>query len=99
MFVGAPNFDSLMARIEREHWPALQPEEHLWQFGRRALDRLLRQEGFEPRMWQTGLQPRNYTRGLKDTVKRVLYPIATRVNRGEIMNVVSRPACSRQAHP
>ena len=91
LFVGLPNFGSIMAQIEREHWPALQPDEHIWQFSRRTLGRLLRQNGFVPRRWQTGLQPRSYTSGLKDLVKRPLYHAATWLNGGEIMNVIAIP--------
>ena len=37
------------------------------------------------------MQPRNYTWGWKDVVKRVLYQIAAWANEGEIMNVVAVP--------
>jgi len=94
LFLGLPNFGSVMAQIEREQWPALQPDEHIWQFSRRTLTRLLRQNGFVPRKWETGLQPRNYTRGLKDLVKRPLYRAATCLNGGEVMNVVATVAPS-----
>ena len=89
LFLGLPNFGSVMARIEQEHWPALQPDEHIWQFSRRTLTRLLQSNGFVPKKWETGLQPRNYTRGLKDLVKQPLYRAATWLNGGEVMNVVA----------
>lgn len=87
--VGVPNFGSPMAQIEREHWPALQPLEHLWQFTPTTMARLLRAAGFEPFHRQTEMQPRNYQRTLKDLMKRGLYFAAARLNKGETMLVLA----------
>ncbi|MBI2862260.1 MAG: class I SAM-dependent methyltransferase [Chloroflexi bacterium] len=88
--VGMPNFASPMARIEREHWPALQPLEHRWQFTPQVLRRLLSRSGFTPISFSTEMQPRNYQRTPKDTAKRALYILSSWLNLGETMLVIAR---------
>ncbi|MBI3964939.1 MAG: class I SAM-dependent methyltransferase [Chloroflexi bacterium] len=88
--VGAPNFGSPMAIIEREHWPALIPLQHVWQLTPATLDGLLRRAGLIPLRRTTAMQPRNYRRHPKDWVKRALYAIATRLNAAETMVVLAR---------
>ena len=46
LVVGVPNIGSIMARIQREKWPSLRPEEHIWHFTPATLRRLLDKTGF-----------------------------------------------------
>lgn len=42
------DIDSLMARLQRDHWRLIHPPTHIHYFSQRTLARLLRQHGFEP---------------------------------------------------
>jgi SAM-dependent methyltransferase len=46
VLVAVPILDSWQARLFRSHWFHHDPPRHLWAFGRRSLDALLRQSGF-----------------------------------------------------
>jgi SAM-dependent methyltransferase len=48
VLVAVPILDSWQAQLFRSHWFHHDPPRHLWAFGRRSLDALLRQSGFAP---------------------------------------------------
>lgn len=47
LFIDLPNFDSLVAKILKDRWPLLLPEEHLWHFTRKSLSLLLSRLDFK----------------------------------------------------
>lgn len=46
LIIGAPNFDSYMAKIRKEKWFSLMPNQHIWQFTHETLSMLLQKNGF-----------------------------------------------------
>lgn len=46
VFIDVPNAGGLAARVLGKRWPFLAPEEHLHQFTRMSLDKLLKDSGF-----------------------------------------------------
>lgn len=49
LIVAVPNFSSVQARWSGPHWFHLDPPRHLYHFPERALERLVRQSGFDVR--------------------------------------------------
>lgn len=90
LIVGTPNFGSPMAWIEREHWPALRPYEHIWQFTPAVLKRILRSTGFAPINVVTEMQARDYQPTAKDLIKRTLYLVADKMNQAETMLILAQ---------
>ncbi len=88
--IRTPNFASFMARRERQHWPLLRAEEHIWFFSPETLRRLLNKVGLEPFSVRTAVQPRPYRLTPQDLLKRVSYGLAVLFNAGETMLVFAR---------
>lgn len=89
LIVSSPNIDSLMARIFLDRWYGLRPQEHRWQFTKKSLPRLLRQNGFSVRkvvvssLWYD-------PPGWKKPVFNVLMKAADLTNSGDMVTVVAR---------
>lgn len=46
LVIGVPNFGSWMAAIKKGKWASLQPDQHIWQFTRESLARVLAKSGY-----------------------------------------------------
>jgi len=46
LVIGVPNFGSHMAQLMKGKWFSLMPDQHIWQFTRESLVKLLRMAGF-----------------------------------------------------
>jgi SAM-dependent methyltransferase len=46
LFVDVPNFGSLSARISKQYWKLLLPEEHIFHFDKKSLKKLFNKSGF-----------------------------------------------------
>lgn len=44
--IASPNFDGLCAKIKKEKWPGLRPDEHVWQLSKNTIIKFLKEEGF-----------------------------------------------------
>lgn len=97
LFIGVPCFASpIPILLKRAEWYALVPEEHVWQFGSRSLERLLRQHGFST-VWRNrgcsgfwgefSCKPRNLARW-------ILYRTVALVRQGDFINVIVQPSKS-----
>lgn len=90
LVIRTPNFASLMARWERQDWPLLRAQEHVWFFSPRTLRRLLKEAGLEVTSVRTAVQPREYRFTPKDLTRRISYGLAVLFNAGEMMLVFAR---------
>lgn len=69
LVVGVPNFDSFLARIKRDRWQSLIPDQHRWHFTLRTLDQFILQFGFV-RIGQTW---ENHDRTMHNFWKKPIY--------------------------
>ncbi len=69
--IGVPNFGSLVAKLKKDRWQSLSPEQHRWQFTMNTLDALVLPLGF----LRIGRQGDNHDRSLHPAWKRLLYVI------------------------
>ncbi|GFE60326.1 class I SAM-dependent methyltransferase [Geobacter sp. AOG2] len=46
LVIGVPNFGSYMAKLMKGKWFSLMPDQHIWQFTRESLGKLLQKGGF-----------------------------------------------------
>jgi SAM-dependent methyltransferase len=74
VLVAVPMLDSWQARLFRGHWFHHDPPRHLWAFGRRSLDQLLRQSGFEPVTCRTLSLVQNPYGALQSVLNAVGFP-------------------------
>jgi len=44
--IASPNLDGLCAKIKKEKWPGLRPDEHVWQLSKNTITKFLKEEGF-----------------------------------------------------
>jgi 2-polyprenyl-3-methyl-5-hydroxy-6-metoxy-1,4-benzoquinol methylase len=47
LLIACPNIDSILFKIQKDKWFPLSPGVHLWQFSKRTLSRLLKNNGFK----------------------------------------------------
>lgn len=88
LVVGVPNFASLAARIRRERWYSLLPDQHLWHFTPASLGRLLRELGL--RVIETTFDNHTYDGpGLKLLAARIVASLALILRRGEAMVMIA----------
>jgi SAM-dependent methyltransferase len=95
--LGAPNAESLMARLIRARWASYRPGEHIWHFTPSTLRRLVESEGF--RVVECEAKENNpvLCGSLKDEVRRLINAISRLANRSEAMLLLARktPVFSR----
>jgi SAM-dependent methyltransferase len=95
--LGAPNAESLMARLIRARWASYRPGEHIWHFTPSTLRRLVESEGF--RVVECEAKENNpvLSGSLKDEVRRLINAISRLANRSEAMLLLARknPVFSR----
>ena len=53
VFIDVPNFGSLSSKILGKKWPYLLPKEHISQFTKETLTRLLKENGFKLLHWES----------------------------------------------
>jgi 2-polyprenyl-3-methyl-5-hydroxy-6-metoxy-1,4-benzoquinol methylase len=85
LVVGVPNIGSIMARLLREKWPSLRPDEHMWHFAPNSLRSLIDHAGFREVWFEAhdnypvqGWSP-------KAIVRRIINRIAVITDRSEAM--------------
>lgn len=52
LYIDVPNFGSFSSKLLKINWPYLMPEEHLWHFTYKSLEKLLGNHGFQVVEWQ-----------------------------------------------
>lgn len=99
MFVDAPNYGSLLAKIMGDKWPYLLPDEHKWQFTRESLVNVFKESGFKVLHWESRSGIFEYAnpfleirrkRFLLDLIAIPYSLIATLLNMGDSMSMVGR---------
>jgi len=89
LVVGVPNIGSIMARIMRERWLSLRPEEHIWHFTPNTLRRLMDKAAFHE-IWFEARD--NYSVqgwSLKEIAQRIINRVSVITNRSEAMLVIA----------
>ena len=47
LVIGVANFGSIMARLQKDKWQSIRPEEHIWHLSPKTLDQILNHAGFD----------------------------------------------------
>lgn len=98
LVVGVPNIGSIMARIMRERWLSLRPEEHIWHFTPNTLRSLIERVGFHE-IWFEARD--NYSVqgwGPKDIAQRIINFVSVLTDRSEAMLLFAQKQPSAGAH-
>jgi 2-polyprenyl-3-methyl-5-hydroxy-6-metoxy-1,4-benzoquinol methylase len=89
LVVGVPNIGSIMARIMRERWLSLRPEEHIWHFSANTLRRLIDKAEFHEIYFEArdnysvqGWRP-------KKIAQRIINRVSVIMNRSEAMLLIA----------
>lgn len=69
IFIGVPNFGSIMRMVKKSRWQSLIPDQHRWHFTVQTLDNLVLPYGFG----RVGLTGDNHDRSSYSWWKRVIY--------------------------
>lgn len=89
LFISVPNIKSIMFTVQKEEWPGLQKKQHLWQFNKETLKKLIEKAGFKnTEIWcETGFTPK--APKLK-RIKELFLWFCDRIGRGESISLVVR---------
>ena len=68
VLIGVPNFGSLSAKILRNHWYYIIPEEHVWHFSPKSLRKLFIKVGLEPVEYDTASGIFDYAEPWKELI-------------------------------
>lgn len=99
LYVDVPNAGGLPAKIMGKYWPYRLPTEHLWQFDKNQLFRLLKNNGFVPVFWKSRSGFFEYKNPLKEFYRKrflidlVAIPfsfICTMLNIGDSITIIAR---------
>lgn len=71
VIIVSPNSDGLCAKIKKEKWPGLRPEEHVWQLSKSIVVKLLTQEGFTVIHTKTSGLVHNFACAWSDIIKNI----------------------------
>jgi len=98
LVVGVPNIGSIMARIMRERWLSLRPEEHLWHFAPYTLRLLLDRADFRELWFESRDNYSVQGWGPKEIVQRIINRVSVLADRSEAMLLFSqkRPSTESQ---
>lgn len=99
LFVDVPNVGSLSSKILGKKWPYLLTDEHLWQFDRKSITKLVKNAGFKILHWESRSGIFEYANPLmelrrkgflKDIVTIPYSLIATLLNMGDSMSIIGK---------
>jgi len=90
--VGVPNFGSPMAKLMKERWFSLLPDQHIWQFTHSSLDNLLRSTGFAVFFFEARENHQIVGWRPIKVLQRLVNLYAVRTNNAEAMLVLARKA-------
>lgn len=71
LFIGVPNFSSIMSQLKKDRWQSLVPDQHRWHFTLKTLDTLVLPFGFT----RVGVTYENHDRSMHPFWKRPIYAV------------------------
>ncbi len=89
LIVSCPNIDSLMSRIFLDRWYGLQPQQHRWQFTKKSLPKVIKENGFTiekvvvSNLWYDPPSWRGF-------IFALLLKIADLTNTGDLITIVAK---------
>lgn len=90
LVIGVPNFGGIIAKIKKDKWQNLNPQQHLWHFTLSTLDNFVKPLGYS----RIGVRTENHDRNMHPIWKRPIYwfldTIALLTNKGEAILVIYR---------
>lgn len=90
LILEAPNYDSIWRQIVGGKWYGFSPEQHVWQFNREALTKILIKEKFKIVYASTRQSMYHKTTlDLRSAVKIILYLISYLFNKGDNLIIVA----------
>lgn len=92
LVMGVPNFGSYMARLMKEKWFSLMPDQHIWQFTHESLGNLLKRTGFEEVYFEARDNHKIIGWRPIKILQRLVNCVAIKVNNAEAMMVFARKA-------
>lgn len=89
LFISVPNIESIMFTFLKGNWPGLQKEQHIWQFNKKSMLKLLNKTGFKvEKIWcETGFTPK--APFLKKFKELTLW-FCDQIDKGESMSLFAR---------
>ncbi|MBL7036664.1 class I SAM-dependent methyltransferase [Candidatus Microgenomates bacterium] len=99
VYIDVPNVGSLLSIIMGKRWPYLLPEEHLWQFNKDSITKLVKKSGFRVIYWESRSGIFEYKNPLlelhrkKFVIDILASPyslLATVLNKGDSMSIIGR---------
>jgi 2-polyprenyl-3-methyl-5-hydroxy-6-metoxy-1,4-benzoquinol methylase len=101
LVVGVPNIGSIMARIMRERWLSLRPEEHIWHFTPNTLRRLLDRAAFHEICFEARDNYSVQGWNPKEIAQRIINFVSVLTDRSEAMLLFAQkqPSTDTQYRP
>lgn len=99
LYIDVPNVGSLLSKIMGKRWPYLLPDEHLWQFDRTSLSKLVKKAGFEVLHFESRTGIFEYANPLLELYRKKFLidilaipftTIATFLNMGDSMSLIAK---------
>lgn len=99
VLIDVPNVGSLLSKILGSRWPYLVPDEHLWQFDKNSLTKIVKDAGFKIIYWESRSGIFEYANPLKEIKRRsfikdiVFSPftaLSTLLNMGDSMSILAK---------
>lgn len=99
VFIDVPNVGSLSSKILGKKWPYLLPDEHLWQFDKKSIIKLIDDVGFEVLHWESRSGIFEYANPvlelrrkgfIKDIIAIPYAILATVLNMGDSMSIIAK---------
>lgn len=93
LYIESPNFDSCWRKVLRSNWYGFCPGQHIWQFSRKSLENILKNNGFII-LFSTARHCLSHSLSgdYKGFIKAVLYIVSFIFNCGDNMMVVVKKA-------
>lgn len=85
LVIGVPNFGSIMARLQKDKWQSIRPEEHIWHFSSKTLGQTVNHTGFYKVYFESCENHPICGWGPKALLKRIINDIAVLANSSEAM--------------
>lgn len=99
VYIDVPNVGSLLSKMMGKRWPYLLPDEHIWQFDKESLSKLVRSSGFKILEWKSRSGIFEYANPLLELRRKkfildilsIPYTfLATLINMGDSMSIIGR---------
>ena len=85
LVIGVPNFGTIMAKLQKDKWQSIRPEEHIWHFTPKTLWQTVTHAGFDKIYFESCENHPICGWGPKAFLKKIINMIAVLTNRSEAM--------------